>query len=157
MPNIQELLQAVLNMQSDAQGALPVIPNNGNPAGANNMPHTIDAPPSPVPVKDWSKGSPSMDNIRALLARPIQRGQWLTDQGYDGPMPGTQELQDARAAGEHPIAAWLRAQRGNVAPVLPMPANTGVVGPQYQNPLAPKTVAPILPERRRDTNPIIVR
>lgn len=37
MINHQGVLDAVTNMQQNAQAALPVIPNNGNPQGANNM------------------------------------------------------------------------------------------------------------------------
>lgn len=36
------------------------------------------------------------------------RAARLTAAGYEGPMPGTQELRDARAAGEHPIFDWRR-------------------------------------------------
>lgn len=75
MPSTQELLQAITGMQQNAQAALPVIPNNGNPHGANNMP---DNPEGPVGAAvssspyfpDWMKPSPSMDLIYKMLAQP---------------------------------------------------------------------------------------
>ena len=44
MLSTQQILQSVMDMQANAQQALPVIPNNGNPAGANNMPHNNTTP-----------------------------------------------------------------------------------------------------------------
>lgn len=40
MLSTQQVLQSLIDMQANAQRALPVIPNNGNPMGANNMPRT---------------------------------------------------------------------------------------------------------------------
>lgn len=91
MLSTQQVIQSLLDMQANAQQALPVIPNNGNPAGANNMPrntgivppHMRDsqkAPPTggalpahqekPSPMAErypWLKPSQSMDNIRGYL------------------------------------------------------------------------------------------
>ena len=89
MLSTQQVLQSLIDMQANAQQALPVIPNNGNPAGANNMPrntgivppHMRDsqkAPPtggalpaeqvSPMAQRyPWLKPSQSMDNIRGYL------------------------------------------------------------------------------------------
>ena len=92
-----------------------------------------------------------MEQVQQLLARPIMAG-------YQGPMPGTQEFRDARAAGETPIRDYRQQQLANGMPVLPRPGNTGVVGPMAVLPhTMPAPASPILPERRRDTNPIIVR
>ena len=94
MLSTQQILQSVIDMQANAQQALPVLPNNGNPMGANNMPHTggmiqprqqatpgdydgsginpaANRPgqrPSPLAERyPWLQPSPSMDNIREFL------------------------------------------------------------------------------------------
>lgn len=140
MAGTQELLQAVLNMQQNAQAALPVIPNNGNPRGANNMPAgPASAAPAPAPHDNtpaWVRPSASMEQLQQILSQPIQgvavgepNGQqdhWGgLLQGYTGPRPGTPEFQAARAAGQHPILDWLRQQnpdRFGGRPMLPRPA-----------------------------------
>lgn len=98
MLSTQQILQAAIDMQRNAQQALPVIPNNGNPMGANNMPQNIprtilpqtqapvhtggydssginpaagrgDVPASPTVERfPWLKPSSSMDNIRRFLS-----------------------------------------------------------------------------------------
>jgi hypothetical protein len=74
MSSTQELLQAITGLQERAQDALPVLPNNGNPRGANNMPKVVQQPqqaaPAPVQPPDrfpWLKASPAMDGIRNML------------------------------------------------------------------------------------------
>lgn len=91
MLSTPQILQSMIDMQANAQQALPVIPNNGNPAGANNMPHnrgvvpphmqqSQQTPPTggglpanqqaPSPMAErypWLKPSQSMDNIRGYL------------------------------------------------------------------------------------------
>jgi len=94
MLSTQQVLQSLIDMQANAQQALPVIPNNGNPMGANNMPrNTGIVPPhmrqsqsggydgsginpqanrpgasSPMAERyPWLKQSASMDNIRSYL------------------------------------------------------------------------------------------
>lgn len=75
MLSTQEILQAVTDMQANAQQALPIIPNNGNPRGANNMPQQVPhntgiIPQAPSPMVErfpWLKPSASMDNVRAFL------------------------------------------------------------------------------------------
>lgn len=155
MSIVEQLVHALVGMQGNAQAALPVVPNNGNPAGANNMPHngSPDAG-GPMPgagVRDWSKPSASMDNIRQMLDRPIYRAGGL--QGYEGPRPGSQEWLDARAHGQHPIMDWLRTHRGMDEDV-PMPGNTGIVPPNMMPAPMPQkgnmlyannTTAPVLP------------
>lgn len=74
MISTQQILNNIVNMQRDTQQALPVIPNNGNPGGANNMPHTgtpVAQPQAQPAVQDkfaWLKPSPSMDNVRRMIA-----------------------------------------------------------------------------------------
>lgn len=72
-------------MQQDAQAALPVIPNNGNPGGVYNAPQTGGVvPPQPVPIQQtggnqapqhfypWMRPSPHMDAIRQMLGQRMQ-------------------------------------------------------------------------------------
>lgn len=87
-------------LQEDAQANLPVIPNNGNPGGANNMPQSAQvasaeqrAPTDPLA---WMAPSPYMTNISQLLQdqakniadqmnRPFTRGQFMpvaSEQGW---------------------------------------------------------------------------
>lgn len=92
-----------------------------------------------------------------------QPGQWLSNQGYAGPMPGTPEFQAARQAGQHPIMDWYRTQHPNwqapgmggfMPPQMPsfdyqggMPAwggggqNQGIAVGEY-NPSAPSSYGP---------------
>ena len=55
-------------LQQGIQEALPVIPNNGNPNGANNMPAVQQgqqaAPPDPYA---WLQPSPFMNEVGAML------------------------------------------------------------------------------------------
>lgn len=57
-------------LQQGIQESLPVIPNNGNPGGANNMPAAAQeqqaAPPDPYA---WLQPSPYMNNVQDLLAK----------------------------------------------------------------------------------------
>lgn len=124
-----ELLQAILGMQQNAQANLPVTPNNGNPAGAHNMPsnsasvmpETSSSPNSP----SWLNPSPAMGVIQQLLAsmgtpnQGIAVGEPNGSQGghgflagYDGPRPGTPEWQALRDQGQHPLMDYIRSQRG---------------------------------------------
>lgn len=142
MPSYNEVLQSVLGMQQNAQAALPVIPNNGNPNGANNMPAAAGAPAvagggGGADKYPWLQPSDSMNTLQRLLSRPIM-------QGYQGPMPGTQEFRDARAAGEHPIMDYMRQQRQTAQPpVMPVHGNgnTGIVPPALQQD-PPHTMGP---------------
>lgn len=83
MASTHEFLQAVLNMQQNAQANLPMEPNNGNPRGANNMPSNTPLPAQAGGARHypWLAPSSSMDFIRELLAKPLQTG---------GPMPAMQ-------------------------------------------------------------------
>lgn len=57
------------SLQQGIQESLPVIPNNGNPAGANNMPASSQeeqaAPPDPYA---WLQPSPYMQKVTEMLA-----------------------------------------------------------------------------------------
>jgi hypothetical protein len=56
------------SLQQGIQESLPVIPNNGNPSGANNMPAAEEsqqaAPPDPYA---WLKPSKYMDQVTEML------------------------------------------------------------------------------------------
>ena len=81
MADYNSALNGVSNMQQVVQEGLPVIPNNGNPGGAYNMPHAPQLPGQPQPVVaqpmtqpqlsdryPWLRPTQSMDNVRNLLA-----------------------------------------------------------------------------------------
>lgn len=66
MIGLNSLVQTMNNLQTDAQANVPVTPNNGNPAGANNMPA---AQPTPaLQHYPWLAPSVHMANIRNKLA-----------------------------------------------------------------------------------------
>ena len=67
-------------LQQGIQESLPVIPNNGNPGGANNMPAEEQsqqaAPPDPYA---WLKPSPYMDKVTEMLANSDMLEKLLQD------------------------------------------------------------------------------
>lgn len=78
MATTQQVLSAITNMQENAQAALPVIPNNGNPAGANNMPQQPQQEPAPRgPDLSWLGPSPYMQQFTQML---VKRQQLLDNQ-----------------------------------------------------------------------------
>lgn len=75
MASTQELLTAVTNMQPNAQEALPVIPNNGNPQGAYNMSSKVTPAGPPRrrgPDLSFLQPSQSMLDFTAGLQRRQQ-------------------------------------------------------------------------------------
>ena len=57
MYSTQQAMQSAIDLQANAQEALPILPNNGNPAGANNMPfmkRQLGQPPMPTGGYDGS-------------------------------------------------------------------------------------------------------
>lgn len=75
MASTQELLAAMSNIQPDAQAGLPVIPNNGNPRGAYNMPPrdaaeaAVTRPPAVQKDFSWLQPSQYMKNIQEMLSQ----------------------------------------------------------------------------------------
>lgn len=71
MASSQQMLSSLLDMQSNAQAALPVIPNNGNPNGAYNMPQQAQATPAPAqpagPDLSWLGPSQHMQTFSNTL------------------------------------------------------------------------------------------
>lgn len=75
MSGFAEMIQRVLDMQRNAQENLPITPNNGNPAGANNMPNNKGGinpriPNQPMPGGDlsWLQPDPSLSILDKILA-----------------------------------------------------------------------------------------
>jgi hypothetical protein len=137
MATSQELLQALTNMQQNAQSNLPVIPNNGNPRGANNMPGMAESepdgrlpPPNGRPANGghfypWMNPSPSVDLIQQLLARTGGPNQ-----------PTPVQVPTANTGGGAPMmpSPILTANTGGDGQVLPAGLHNiqtgGVVGPR---------------------------
>lgn len=97
MSTMQSALSRIFDIQRNAQANVPVLPNNGNPAGAYNMPYsqapqgaglanpnTGAMPPhmrpqlpaqAQGPLFPWLQSSPSMNIVRQFLANRAQFGQ----------------------------------------------------------------------------------
>lgn len=59
------------SIQQDVQSSLPILPNNGNPAGAYNMPQQPQPPqPQAAPEDPYAmfKSSPFVEEIQKLLS-----------------------------------------------------------------------------------------
>ena len=77
MATTQQILSAITGMQRNTQQANPVIPNNGNPGGANNMPQQTQEPEKPSgPDLSWLWPSPAMQ----ALTQQMQQRQVQLDQ-----------------------------------------------------------------------------
>ena len=77
MATTQQILSAITGMQRNTQQANPVIPNNGNPGGANNMPQQTQEPEKPSgPDLSWLQPSPAMQ----ALTQQMQQRQVQLDQ-----------------------------------------------------------------------------
>lgn len=87
---IKQLLERV--MQQRAQSNVPVIPNNGNPNGANNMPAAAKPAAMPAPPRDWRSPSSAFSMIQEMLKAPLLPpvnlglGQRMPTQPVDGRM-----------------------------------------------------------------------
>ena len=116
MSSTQQMLAAITGMQENAQAALPVIPNNGNPAGANNMPHTQEiAGPAPVgPDLSWLQPSPAMQHFNTML----QQRQAVLD---------------------------AQARQPQAAPVAPAPQSYSPVLPQQRTAAPALSGGPVMP------------
>lgn len=74
MMNTNSILAAVNDLQPDAQARLPVIPRNGNPQGANNMPAAAPAVDSNgAKHYPWLDPSPNLDILHDWLKQPLRR------------------------------------------------------------------------------------
>lgn len=134
MASMQELLAAMSNIQPDAQAALPVLPNNGNPAGAYNMPASAGAAAPavvrpPIAPKDfsWLQSSQYMRNVQDMLNQ--RRTAGATQQPMQAQQAGQMQAPYAQAgmvqqstAGQLP-AIPARQEREDRPSVLPQRRN----------------------------------
>ena len=116
MATTQQMLSAITGMQENAQAALPVIPNNGNPAGANNMPQTQGQQATPAapsgPNLSWLQPSPAMQHFNSML----QQRQAVLDGQRQQP------AQQAPVAQAPQSYTPVLPQQHMVAPILPTAA-----------------------------------
>lgn len=141
MSGIPELIDAVMNMQQNAQGNLPVIPNNGNPNGANNMPGgkygaKPHVPNQPRPGGDpsWLAPSPAMEEIKRLLSGQNQ------PPGHVGIMPVPN--QPVIPHQQVPANPQLPPMPGPVVPQMPRQGMNGQPT-QPTNPILPTPRTPL--------------
>lgn len=121
MINTHKVLNAVTSMQQNAQAALPVIPNNGNPQGAHNMPHQGAAQPAPsVPQQQqspyyypWLAPSSHMENIKGFLTQRQERLMGMMQQ-YS-PQPIAPQAPPVQQPMQQPMQ-----QQQAMPPVIPM-------------------------------------
>ena len=101
----QQILNGVIDMQANAQQALPVIPNNGNPAGVYNMPiRAVSQPATPVAQPQtavphmarplppevrypWLQPSQSARNVRDMLQSRRGAGFSRADAAQEQQLP----------------------------------------------------------------------
>lgn len=81
------------SIQSDVQSSLPILPDNGNPAGAYNMPsqaaqEPVQAPPDPLA---WLRPSPYMTEVQKMLQQQDKR----LEQMYASLLPTQQAMPSA--------------------------------------------------------------
>ena len=102
----QENALTARRLQPTAQANVPVIPNNGNPAGAYNMPGATAPRPAAPSFFQYSAASPSpyMQSIYSMLSA--------------SPAVATQEAQLAPAVWQEQAPA----PQGRLPPVIPMRA-----------------------------------
>lgn len=121
MAGAQQMLASLGNMQQNAQAALPVIPNNGNPAGAYNMPQTGQTPPAPAgPDLSWLQPSPHMQEVAATLQALQKNIDAARQQATQPAQVGAQQQQM-----QLPVLP-------QVGTYSPLPAPSGVVLPQMR-------------------------
>lgn len=130
MASTQELLTAINNIQPNAQAALPVLPNNGNPRGAYNMPprDTMEGAVARLPAfqKDFSWLQPSqyMKNVQEMLnqrrtggvmqPQTVPQTQLPVQMGGMGQVQPTPPMRNERP--ELPIALPLRQRINEYLP-----------------------------------------
>lgn len=128
MASAQQIAAATSNLQQNAQAALPVIPNNGNPGGAYNMQPARMGEPTPTgPDLSWLAPSPYMTNVQntitAMQQRIAQQQQQVQPQVA---LPSAQPMQQ-QAPAAMPVLPQQQASAQAV-----MPQQTQVVLPQMR-------------------------
>lgn len=116
MIDTRQVLNAVTSMQQNAQASLPVIPNNGNPAGAYNMPQQGSAPQAQQPQQTkspyyypWLAPSSHMESITGFLSQRQERLMGMLQQYAPQPI-----------APQAPAQPVVTQQEQQMPPVLPM-------------------------------------
>lgn len=135
MSSQQELMSAVQSMQANAQANLPVIPNNGNPNGAYNMPRTppTRTVPTPKPAQfSWLEPSPAMQQLQETMQQRQQYLNAMLGQIRQQPMIPHQPLaQQPQLPQQYPqLPAHMPVPANVVLPSTGM--NTGIVPPSVQ-------------------------
>lgn len=133
MSSQQELMSAVQSMQANAQANLPVIPNNGNPNGAYNMPRNPAAAapaerPNPL---GWLEPSPAMQQLQQTMQ---QRQQYLNAMlGQIRQQPAVPQQQVTASLLPQQYHQPVQQAQPNLGVVLPSTGmNTGIVPPTMQ-------------------------
>ena len=130
MATTQQMLSAVNDMQVNAQAALPVIPNNGNPAGANNMPASQQQAPATVaptgPDLSWLQPSQSMMMFQQGMQQRQQQLDMQRQQMY-APAQGVPQ----QAAMPTPM------QSAALPPTAGLPVMPQFRGQEQQGPVMP--------------------
>lgn len=116
MASAHQMLASTRDLQQNAQAALPVIPNNGNPAGAYNMPQSAQVPAKPAgPDLSWLQPSEHMQSVNATL-QALQQNIDMTRQPAQQAPPTQMQL---------PVLP-------QSTPQVQSPYQTGVVLPQMR-------------------------
>lgn len=129
MASSQAILSAITNMQANAQGALPVLPNNGNPGGAHNMPQgqgVEQAAPAPDPYA-WLQPSPFMQSASQMLEQMSARNQQrAATQEHVQLLPEPPAVLPAPPYQTAPVQAYTQPQampQQQAVPILPQWTN----------------------------------
>lgn len=128
MINTHNVLNAVTAMQQNAQAALPVIPNNGNPAGAYNMPQQTmgemqQQPQQAAPAEKspyyypWLAPSSHMQGIKDNLAQRQEMLNSMLSQYQPQPIAPQAPAPPVAPMQQQPVQAP-QMQTG-AAPVIP--------------------------------------
>lgn len=156
-----QTLQTINDMQVNAQSGLPVIPNNGNPAGAYNMSQNQGrAASQPAPSTTWAQRYPWMQQspFMSTLSEQLKANGDRLRQEYmntnvapavpgaqpEPAMPAQPQVLDSNKLS--PLQQMLFKATGaanpaeQAAPVLPMRAG---VGPTYNS----VSTGPVLPNQ----------
>lgn len=132
------------SIQSDVQSALPVIPNNGNPAGAYNMPQAGQQEQAqqaaPVDPFAWLKPSAYMEEVKNRLANwdqevqaGVERLLLPQEQGYYNP------VMDSRGQGYVPVT-------DDGLPIMTNQYDSAVGIPVNDSPVIPLMIQDSIPE-----------
>lgn len=174
MYNTLAVPQFNTNLQQNAQANLPIIPDNGNPRGANNMPANPNngpvlspAPPNPY---EWLNPSQHMSMIQQMLQQPLKQPSPnpMNNTGpYQSPAPPSQ-VEGVPALNPQPVYTppVLPGLQANYtptipiegpAPVLPMPVGLSpILQGQHPNQGTQRPSIGVLPQNYINRPPMMV-